>query len=296
MIFCSPKWCSATHTTQTRTFTTTKNTNFPGKMVRLSAEIRNSFAVAGGIAGGAAGVLAGVTMAAHPGSASSQDCLTVSGAIGVGVGGLAGNVVGTALSAPVSVVETMIDSAHYTQEQDGRTGYKFGDITRGFLKKGKEWRGSDSYQFGDFTIGALFGKNRQDEREQQQAEARRQTNRQAFLDQQAQEAQEAQEERSRTEWPERHDSSSSFQVGQTRMSPSTVHASSENRLLQPQEHTAEFRNMLSESTTTCPVCLKQYQDAVGIVVTKCGHHMHKSCSDNCLSYGITTCPMCRHNA
>ena len=45
--------------------------------------------------------------------------------------------------------------------QPQSSGYRFGDLTRGVIAKGKQARGGDSqkseYKFGDFTRG-LFGK------------------------------------------------------------------------------------------------------------------------------------------
>jgi hypothetical protein len=55
---------------------------------------------------------------------------------------------------------TPTGSAHASGERSEEQGYRFGDLTRSIVAKGKKTSGrseQDGYKFGDFTRG-LFGK------------------------------------------------------------------------------------------------------------------------------------------
>lgn len=90
---------------------------------------------------GTAGVVAGATAG------------SVAGPVGMVAGAFLGSV------SARKATENASSAAAEISEREGRQGYRFGDVTRGLVARGKEARGAGEngkYQFGDLTRG-LFG-------------------------------------------------------------------------------------------------------------------------------------------
>ena len=92
---------------------------------------------------GTAGVVAGATAG------------SVAGPVGMVAGAFLGSV------SARKATENASSAAAEMSEREGRQGYRFGDVTRGLVARGKEARGADQngkYQFGDLTRGLFGGK------------------------------------------------------------------------------------------------------------------------------------------
>mmetsp|Transcript_24945 Transcript_24945/g.54397 ORF Transcript_24945/g.54397 Transcript_24945/m.54397 type:complete len:709 (-) Transcript_24945:63-2189(-) len=79
---------------------------------------------------------------------------SVAGPIGMLTGAYLGSV------SARKVTENASSAAAEVSETEGRREYRFGDITRGLVARGKQARGADKeegYQFGDFTRGFFGG-------------------------------------------------------------------------------------------------------------------------------------------
>ena len=92
---------------------------------------------------GTAGVVAGATAG------------SVAGPVGMVAGAFLGSV------SARKATENASSAAAEMSEREGRQGYRFGDVTRGLVARGKEARGAGQngkYQFGDLTRGLFGGK------------------------------------------------------------------------------------------------------------------------------------------
>lgn len=86
----------------------------------------------------------------------------VAGAAAGSVAGPIGMVAGAYLGSVSArkVTENASSAATEVSETEGRREYRFGDVTRGFVARGKQARGAgegEGYQFGDFTRGLFSG-------------------------------------------------------------------------------------------------------------------------------------------
>jgi len=53
---------------------------------------------------------------------------------------------------------------------------------------------------------------------------------------------------------------------------------------------------ISRTISSCPICMKKYEDNEIIRILSCRHEYHKECVDTWFNGYKTDCPMCRHSA